>query len=275
MKKYILSNKSTNIIITALECCLTVSAVAVSIRDTYKAVNTVTKIKNDTDKTEHKTYDMCKGVGVSYIPTITITSLSIATNILMGVRNARIQACLGSLAIIYATQYQSYKTHFMDSDIAKDVDNSAYANSIAQYNYYKNIPNDVLFYDAHSGRYFWSNKVSVMRAAIDINNILLHKGECTLQDFYDLLYLEDTEISNIIGWELYAGETIYGYRWIDVEISKKMLSDGREYYALYFPFEPHSINEYTDDALIKKGYELDAIGKSGYYDYYKERENNE
>lgn len=271
MKKYILSNKSTNIIITALECCLTVSAVAVSIRDTYKAVNTVTKIKNDTDKTKRKTYDMCKGVAVSYIPTITITSLSIATNILMGVRNARIQTCLGSLAIIYATQYQSYKTHSIDIDTKKDVDNSEYANSIAQYNYYENIPNNVLFYDTHSGRYFWSNKESVMRAAIDINNLLINNGECTLQDFYDLLNLEDTKISNIIGWDLYSGETMYGYRWIDVEFYKKNLSDGREYYALYFPFEPHSINEYTDNALIQKGYDLDTIGKSGYYDYYKER----
>ena len=57
-----------------------------------------------------------------------------------------------------------------------------------------------LFRDSWSGRYFNSSKVALERAAVSINQNLNNDYSATLSDFYDLIGLDRTDESDMIGW---------------------------------------------------------------------------
>jgi len=57
-----------------------------------------------------------------------------------------------------------------------------------------------LFRDSWSGRYFNSSVVALEKAANQINSSLNNEFSATLSDFYDLVGLERTDESDMIGW---------------------------------------------------------------------------
>lgn len=57
-----------------------------------------------------------------------------------------------------------------------------------------------LFRDSWSGRYFNSSVVMLERAANQINSMLNNDFSATLSDFYDLVGLDRTDESDMIGW---------------------------------------------------------------------------
>jgi hypothetical protein len=57
-----------------------------------------------------------------------------------------------------------------------------------------------LFRDSWSGRYFNSTKVALEKAMNAINYQLTHEYSASLSDFYDLVGLDRTEESDMIGW---------------------------------------------------------------------------
>lgn len=57
-----------------------------------------------------------------------------------------------------------------------------------------------LFRDSWSGRYFNSTVVTLEKAANEINRQLNNDFSATLSDFYDLVGLERTDESDMIGW---------------------------------------------------------------------------
>lgn len=57
-----------------------------------------------------------------------------------------------------------------------------------------------LFRDSWSGRYFNSTVVALERAANQINSTLNSDFSATLSDFYDLVGLDRTDESDLIGW---------------------------------------------------------------------------
>lgn len=57
-----------------------------------------------------------------------------------------------------------------------------------------------LFRDSWSGRYFNSSRAAIEKAANSINYMLNNEFSATLSDFYDLIGLENTDESDMIGW---------------------------------------------------------------------------
>lgn len=57
-----------------------------------------------------------------------------------------------------------------------------------------------LFRDSWSGRYFNSTKMAIEKAAVEINRQLNNDYAATLSDFYDLVGLDRTDESDMIGW---------------------------------------------------------------------------
>ena len=57
-----------------------------------------------------------------------------------------------------------------------------------------------LFRDSWSGRYFNSTVVTLEKAAVHINQTLINDFSATLSDFYDLIGLDRTDESDMIGW---------------------------------------------------------------------------
>lgn len=61
---------------------------------------------------------------------------------------------------------------------------------------------DVLCYDIYTGRYFTSSVEKIRSAQNTINERLLHDHYASLTDFYDIIGLPATKVSDEVGWNL-------------------------------------------------------------------------
>lgn len=266
-----LSYKTQNIMLTTLNCGLTMVSVGLAIHDTVKAMDVISEMKQElaVNGEELSKKDIVKGSIKCYIPTIIATSLTVGTTIAVGARNSRIQAVLASSVALYMTQYESYRKHAIetlgeekDKEMIEKVAEDQYVFQKEKLAREKSNVDDTLFFDDHSGRFFWSNKEDVLSAEYELNRCFILNGEAELGVFYQALGIEPTPLSQYIGWEPYAGEVFYGYRWIDIEHSKKKLDNGQEYYVIHFPFAPHALDEYCEEQIKAMGYDVNEIGLS-------------
>lgn len=95
-----------------------------------------------------------------------------------------------------------------------------------------------LFYDDYSSEYFERTMLEVKSAEYELNKKFASDGYVTLNDFYYLLGLPETDIGKRIGWSTDAGLAFYGYIWIDIEHELVTMDDGLECYILNFTTEP-------------------------------------
>lgn len=59
---------------------------------------------------------------------------------------------------------------------------------------------EVLCFDSITGRYFYNTHEGLRKAQNDLNETILNDGHATLSDFYNLIGLEATSISDELGW---------------------------------------------------------------------------
>lgn len=85
---------------------------------------------------------------------------------------------------------------------------------------------DVLFYDEHSGRYFYSTMETVKRAENKINHELLEGIGCSLSEFYEELGMRASNHSDSVGWN--------GRERMEVEFSTTLSDDSRPCIAMDF-----------------------------------------
>ena len=100
-----------------------------------------------------------------------------------------------------------------------------------------------LFYDTISEQFFYSTLHDVHRAAYLINRYLMGFDFMCLNQAFEFLGLPEQDWGWEIGWDLYIGETHYGYRWIDINFVDKVKEDGTPYVEIQWPFAPHPLNE--------------------------------
>lgn len=90
------------------------------------------------------------------------------------------------------------------------------------------------FYDSFSQRYFESTIEKVIQAEYHLNRNFMFAGVIPLNDFYEFLGLEKTELGDAVGWSSCNGD-IY---WIDFNHHRLTLDDGMEIYVIDMVFEP-------------------------------------
>lgn len=249
-----LSLKTENILLTSINCILTVASVGVAIHDTMKAIDICNQLKTELDepdvKTEIKTKVKC------YIPTIAVTSIAIGSIIATGVRNNKIQTLLATTAISYMTQYDAYRKHAIDI-LGDDKDNlimdkvaeDQYKLQVDKLNAMKTDVDDTLFFDDYSGRFFWSNRVDVLQAEHEINRQLTLGGEVEINELYYYLGMFNNPAYDAIGWadwiaygEDCSSEDSMDALWIGMEHTVKQLQNGQTYVNIKFKRKP----EYLD-----------------------------
>jgi len=89
---------------------------------------------------------------------------------------------------------------------------------------------DVLFHDAHSGRYFTSTVEKVRAAENKINHDLLDQMGCSLSEFYDEIGLPPSNYSDSVGWN--GGDRV------EIDFSTTLASDNRPCIVIDFPHPP-------------------------------------
>lgn len=85
-----------------------------------------------------------------------------------------------------------------------------------------------------------------MQAEYHLNRNFILRGYVSVNDFLDFLKLEHTASGDEDGWEEFAGEAFYGYRWVDFEHRHYTTDDGLSVCAIETPFYCHNLNEYDE-----------------------------
>lgn len=88
-----------------------------------------------------------------------------------------------------------------------------------------------LFYDSLSSRYFKSDIETVRKAINDFNVELFKDMYRTLNDFYDELDIEGTEMGRNMGWNVEDGT-------LEVRFSAKIATSGEPCVVLNYPVQP-------------------------------------
>jgi hypothetical protein len=97
------------------------------------------------------------------------------------------------------------------------------------------VGTDVLCMDAYSGRYFTSNMEALKKAQNDLNYRVLNDMYASLSDFYNLIGLSTTSMSDEVGWK--------SDKPMEIHFTTGLAEDGRPCIVLNFMVEP--MRDYT------------------------------
>ena len=200
------------------------------VKSTVKA----TKMVEDEEKrTKNKlsAKDVIKLTWKLYIPVVAMTAVSIPC-IITGNRVAsKRYAALATACTLSEEALQEYqnkakeivgekKDQAIRDAVAKDQIGN---NQPSQNNIFITGDGDSLFYEPLSGRYFKSSWNKLSKAANELNRTATSsmEGYVQLNTWYEAIGLSDTELGDIMGWDLRRGVKSL----IDIEMSSNVTKD--------------------------------------------------
>lgn len=217
-------------------------ATAWGIKATVKAVRRIDILKEDTNRSIIPKKEVLKEVWKLYIPVVVATAVSIpciiASSNVYSRRNMALAAAY-TLSETALTEYKEKTKELIGEKkekeitelISKDqVSNKPSTNVILTGN------GDSLFYDPASGRYFRSSWNKILKAANEINARALTDpfGTTTLSEWYHSIGLDDTDISNTMGWSIMDGKDGL----IDISLNSTITPEDEPCGAIYYNTQP-------------------------------------
>ena len=242
----------------ALSCVASVGVivtVVTAIKATPKAVELVkadSRKNHDGDPYAYTKKEAFMSAWKCYIPTAAFGLSTIACIMGANALNSRKQIALTSAYALINQSYKEYKDKLKElygeeahnaiidsiaKEKCKDISISAnggwYDSSL---DFGEGMEPEVsrTFYDSFSQRYFESTIEKVIQAEYHLNRNFMFAGVIPLNDFYEFLGLEKTELGDAVGWSNCNGD-IY---WIDFNHHRLTLDDGMEIYVIDMVFEP-------------------------------------
>lgn len=179
-----------------------------------------------------------KTVGKYYIPAIVSGAASIAcvigANSVHSKRNAAI-ATAYKLSEKALTEYKDVVLEEVGEEKAREIKDKVTQKHIEEHPISRQvIINDSskqLCYDGISGRYFESDIQTIKAAVNKINETLVYEMYAALNDFYDEINLEHTDIGDEIGWNLDDGL-------LEIDYGSMISKDGRPCITLDYHISP-------------------------------------
>jgi hypothetical protein len=179
-----------------------------------------------------------KLVWLEYAPPVAVGSATVASIIFAHKQAGKQIAALALASSISDQALKEYKAKVVEKlGEAKDI---AVRDSVAQDQVDKHPVNtrevilagtgEVLCFDIYSGRYFQSSVEEVKRAENTLNFNIINYGYASLTEYYDLVGLPPTGVSDEVGWNLDNQLTL--------AISTTMSSDNRPCIAIDFAGHP-------------------------------------
>lgn len=198
---------SAGVVVTAIAAAkATPRAVALVYADSRK--------KHDGDPYAYTKKEAFIAAWKCYIPAVAFGASTIACIMGANALNRRQQAALTSAYALVQSSYKEYKDKLKELYMEPEVSRT--------------------FYDSFSQRYFESTIEKVIQAEYHLNRNFMFAGVIPLNDFYEFLGLEKTELGDAVGWSSCNGD-IY---WIDFNHHRLTLDDGMEIYVIDMVFEP-------------------------------------
>lgn len=251
----LLLKKNASTVLTVLASAGVVATTVLAINATPKAIKCIEadSVKNhDGDSKAYTKKEAVASAWKFYIPTAAVGVSTIVCILGANTLNRHQQATLTSAYALIQNSYKEYKEKLKElygeeahnkiidsivSEKAKNVDISAsggWYNSSLDFG--ECVEPEIIrtFYDDFSDRYFESTIEKVIQAEYHLNRNFLFKGTIALNEYYEFLGLEETELGNTVGWSSVNGD-IY---WIDFNHRKITLDDGMQIFVIEMIFEP-------------------------------------
>lgn len=171
--------------------------------------------------------DTVKTVWKCYIPAAITGTVSIACLVGASSVNVRRNAALAAAYTISESTLREYKDKVIETVGEKK--EKAVRDAIAKDKIERDpVENreiiitdrgNTLCYDAHAGRYFKSDIDKLKKVENEINKKLLDEGYIALNDFYDAIGLEGTDVGRDLGWRVEQGL-------LELDFSSQLTKDG-------------------------------------------------
>lgn len=192
-----------------------VTGTVLAVRSTPKAIELLEKRKKKLDSEKIPVGDIVKTTWKCYIPTIVVTSLSIACIIFADRQHVKRTVALSTACSLSETAFQTYKAKVIETigekkeksirdDIAKD---EICRNPVGKKEIIvvSNATGDTLCFDTISARYFKSDIEKIRKIEAQLNRDLYSDMFVSLNDFYYALGLSPSSIGDDIGWNVDNG----------------------------------------------------------------------
>lgn len=242
----------------ALSCVASVGVVVTAItaaKVTPKAVMLIhsdSRKNHDGDPYAYTKKEAFMAAWKCYIPAVAFGASTIACIMGANALNRRQQAALTSAYALVQNSYKEYKDKLKElygeeahnaivdslaKEKCKDITVSAsggWYDSTLDFGEGMEPEISRTFYDSFSQRYFETTIAKVIEAEYHLNRNFMFKGVIPLNEFYEFLGLEKTDLGDAVGWSSCNGD-IY---WIDFNHHRITLEDGMEIYVIDMVFEP-------------------------------------
>lgn len=226
-RSMIFLNRNASTILTCIGGVGVVATAILAVKATPKALEKLEEAKEEKGEELTKTEIIVKAAPI-YIPTIMTGVTTLACIFGANVLDKRRQASLISAYALLDTSFKEYKNKVTEE--FGDETNSHIRSEIAK-DKYKNYDISVeddeeLFFDMYSGRYFASDKASVIQAQYDLNHELAVHGSVSVNALYKFLGVDPIEGGDEIGWSIGMCFDYYWESWIKFINEPVILDDG-------------------------------------------------
>lgn len=255
--------------IMAFTACIGVVATAITAVKGHEAAKEALKNEHDnwgyspeSEKTKRIVRE-AKVIVPHYILPTVLGASTIALILGSNALNKKQQATILAGYIALDQTYRQYREKVnevlgenADAEIQKEI-----ANDILKEKQPKpSSSNETLFYEPYSKQFFWSTMEDVKDAEYNTNRNFVLRDEATFNEYLEMLNaVSDSGVKplpygDVIGWDMYAGEAFYGYKFIDFyhEWVESKDDDTPGYWIIHMPFEPHP-------PLNNEGFPYDSV----------------
>lgn len=250
VEKFAIDNSP--LILTVVAVTGTVTTAVLTGKASYRACELIRKeeerfIEYDVDKAVW--YDDSRGriarlgakqkvqlVWPHFIPPLATAALTVSAIIMSNRIGTRRAAAMAAAYSISERAFEEYRDKVVEK-LGPNKEKAA-RDEIAQDRVHNNPPSgeviiatgDVLCYDLYSGRYFKSDMESLKKAQNDLNYKLLNHQYASLNDFYNLLDLDNVKVGEEVGWN--------SDKQMEIHFSTTMSDDQKPCITIDFYVEP-------------------------------------
>lgn len=224
-KLFIKRNGST--ILTVTGGLGAIATTVMAVQATPKALRTIEAVEEVKGEKLTK-LEIIQVAGPIYIPTVLMGVGTLACIFGANMLNQRQQASMASAYALLDGSYKEYRKKVQDLyDISVD---EKIRSEIAKDHYKEEEPQvsqgKELFYDYFSERYFESTIEDVLRAEAGLNKIIANECGAYLNEFYELLGIDEIEAGKELGWSNGILEAMYWTNWVDFNHTQEEMEDG-------------------------------------------------
>lgn len=232
--------KNGSTILTCAGAVGVVGTAILAVKATPKALKVIEKAEDEKGEKLTKTEVIMKAAPV-YIPTILVGAGTVACIFGANVLNKTQQASMASAYALLDNSYKEYKKKVKDmlgEDGEAEIKSEIVKDHYKEYKPVKIDEEKELFYDYFSERYFEATLYDVLKAEAGLNRIIANECGAYLNEYYNLLGLEETIEGEELGWSNGILEAMYWTNWVDFNHQKVEMEDGMECTIITMMQEP-------------------------------------